>query len=178
MTHISVEETIGQPAREISSVEFDSRAVKTESLFVSVPGTQVDGHRFIAQALTQGAAVVMCERLPEERNDEVTYLKVASSQKALGLALANFYDRPAEELVMVGITGTNGKTTVATLLHQLFTQLGVRAGLVSTVKNLIGQEVKPSTHTTPDPKQLQELLRAMVEAGCEVCCMEVSSHAL
>ncbi len=178
MTHIAIEERIGQQAREISSVEFDSRAVKGDSLFVAVPGTQVDGHRFIPQALAQGAAVVMCERLPEERDEKVTYLKVESSQKALGLALANFYDRPAEELVMVGITGTNGKTTVATLLHQLFTQLGVKAGLVSTVKNLIGQTVKPSTHTTPDPKQLQELFRAMVDEGCEVCCMEVSSHAL
>lgn len=168
----------GQLDREISSVEFDSRAVQADSLFVAVGGTRVDGHDYLPAAEERGASALLVERMPAERKDGLTYLRVENSQAVLGRAIANFYDNPAEELVVVGVTGTNGKTTVATLLHQLFTQMGVKAGLVSTIRYQIGEEELPSTHTTPDPKQLHQLFRQMVEAGCEVCFMEVSSHAL
>ncbi len=168
----------GQLDREISSVEFDSRAVQADSLFVAVGGTRVDGHDYLPAAEERGASALLVERMPAERKDGLTYLRVENSQAVLGRVIANFYDNPAEELVVVGVTGTNGKTTVATLLHQLFTQMGVKAGLVSTIRYQIGEEELLSTHTTPDPKQLHQLFRQMVEAGCEVCFMEVSSHAL
>ncbi len=169
---------LGEAERAVSSVEFDSREVQPDSLFAAVSGTQVDGHQFIAKALDVGATTVLCERLPASLDPAVTYVQVENSQRELSRLMANFYGNPAEELVMLGVTGTNGKTTVATLLHQLFTQLGIKAGLVSTIRYLVGEEELPATHTTPDPKQLHRLFRQMVDAGCEVCCMEVSSHAL
>ena len=168
----------GELDRPVRTVEFDSRAVQAESLFVAVPGTQVDGHDYLEKAIEQGATALLVERMPRDRRPELTYVRVARTQQELGRMMANFYDNPAEELVMVGVTGTNGKTTVATLLHQLFTRLGVKTGLVSTIRHKIGEEDFPSTHTTPDPKQLHSLFRQMVEKGCEICCMEVSSHAL
>ena len=148
------------------------------SLFVAVVGTTVDGHQYINQTIEKGAVAIVCEQFPEQLHDGITYVKVKDSAAALGIIAANFYDNPSNELKLVGITGTNGKTTTATLLHELFMQLGYQVGLLSTVVNKIGNEAIPSTHTTPNAVELNKLLRKMVEAGCDYCFMEVSSHAI
>ena len=175
---IPVTEVYGSLELMISMVSFDSRRVKDGALFVAVKGTRVDGARFIGDAVAVGAAAVMCEELPEDLNDHITYIVIGDSAFGLGVVAANFYDNPAQQLKLVGITGTNGKTTVATLLHQLFSELGYSCGLISTVENRIGDRVKDATHTTPDPVQLNALLREMLDAGCDYCFMEVSSHAV
>lgn len=162
----------------IENIQFDSRKVRKDSLFVATKGTAVDGHTFIEGATDKGAIAVVCETFPEEINPNVTYVKVNDSKEALALMAANFYDHPSEELQLVGVTGTNGKTTTVTLLHKLVRGLGYKAGLVSTVVNKIVDEEVPATHTTPDPIQLNELLREMVSTGCDYCFMEVSSHAV
>jgi UDP-N-acetylmuramoyl-L-alanyl-D-glutamate--2,6-diaminopimelate ligase len=163
---------------EITSVAFDSRQVIPGSMFVAVKGTQVDGHDYIDQAIKQGAIAVICEDLPAHTAAEVDFLMVADSAKALSLVAANFYGNPSAQLKLVGVTGTNGKTTIATLLYQLFRDLGYKAGLLSTVENQINGQVIPSTHTTPDPIELNRLLEEMVTQGCDYCFMEVSSHAV
>jgi UDP-N-acetylmuramoyl-L-alanyl-D-glutamate--2,6-diaminopimelate ligase len=168
----------GTQEREISGIAFDSRAVRSDYLFIAVSGTQVDGHAFIDKAIANGASAVLCEVLPANRPAGITYLQVENSRRELAVISANYHGRPAEQLIMVGITGTNGKSTSVTLLHQLFTALGYEVGLLSTVRNLVGTEALPATHTTPDPIQLHALLAKMVEDGCEYCFMEVSSHAL
>lgn len=175
---IPVTEVYGSLELMISMVSFDSRRVKDGALFVAVKGTRVDGARFIGDAVAVGAAAVMCEELPEDLNDQITYIVIGDSAFGLGVVAANFYGNPAQQLKLVGITGTNGKTTVATLLHQLFSELGYSCGLISTVENRIGDRVKDATHTTPDPVQLNALLREMLDAGCDYCFMEVSSHAV
>src|SRR5690554_64519 len=175
---IPVTEVYGSLELMISMVSFDSRRVKDGALFVAVKGTRVDGARFIGDAVAVGAAAVMCEELPEDLNDQITYIVIGDSAFGLGVVAANFYDNPAQQLKLVGITGTNGKTTVATLLHQLFSELGYSCGLISTVENRIGDRVKDATHTTPDPVQLNALLREMLDAGCDYCFMEVSSHTV
>ena len=162
----------------VEAVQFDSRKVEEGSVFVAVSGTQVDGHRYIAQAVGQGAGAVVCEELPEERVANITYVQVENSAKALGLMASNFYDNPSAKLQLVAVTGTNGKTTVATLLHQLFMLLGYHTGLLSTVNNQINEQVIPSTHTTPDAVQLNALLAQMVQQGCTHAFMEASSHAI
>ena len=171
-------DTLGSTNVAISKVCFDSRKVSQQSLFVAVKGTQVDGHEFIAKAIQEGAQAIICEELPEQRNDKVTYLKVKNSALALSLVATNFFDQPSEKLQLVGITGTNGKTTTATLLFNLFTLLGYKAGLLSTVHIKIGQETLPATHTTPDPIYLNECLHKMVEQGVKYCFMEASSHGI
>jgi UDP-N-acetylmuramoyl-L-alanyl-D-glutamate--2,6-diaminopimelate ligase len=163
---------------EISSIVFDSRKVVPGSLFVAVRGTVVDGHDYIDQAVAAGAVVVICEELPEHVIGEVDFLMVANAAAALGILAANFYDNPSSKLKLVGVTGTNGKTTVATLLYQLFRDLGYKCGLLSTVENQVNGQVIPSTHTTPDPTALNALLDEMVAQGCDYCFMEVSSHAV
>jgi UDP-N-acetylmuramoyl-L-alanyl-D-glutamate--2,6-diaminopimelate ligase len=163
---------------EISAVVFDSRKVVPGCLFVAVRGTVVDGHDYIEQAIQQGAAAIICEDLPAHTATEVDFLMVADSSKVLGTVAANFYDNASDKLKLVGVTGTNGKTTVATLLYQLFRELGYKCGLLSTVENQINGKVIPSTHTTPDPVALNSLLNDMVEQGCDYCFMEVSSHAV
>lgn len=162
----------------VISISFDSRKVRQGHLFVAVRGTQSDGHAFIQKAIESGAVAVVCERLPEAINDGVTYVSVKNSGQALGIMASNFYGRPSEKLRLVGITGTNGKTTTATLLYKLFTSMGKKAGLLSTVENKIGDDTVPATHTTPDPVQLNELLARMAGEGCTVVFMEVSSHAI
>ena len=162
----------------VEAVQFDSRKVEGGSVFVAVSGTQVDGHRYMAQAVGQGAVAVVCEELPEERRADVTYVQVENSAKALGLMASNFYDNPSAKLQLVAVTGTNGKTTVVTLLHQLFVLLGYHTGLLSTVNNQINEQVIPSTHTTPDAAQLNALLAQMVQQGCTHAFMEASSHAI
>ncbi|MGI4751766.1 MAG: UDP-N-acetylmuramoyl-L-alanyl-D-glutamate--2,6-diaminopimelate ligase [Janthinobacterium lividum] len=167
-----------KPEQEITALVFDSRKVVPGCLFFAVRGTLVDGHQFIERAIASGAAAIICEEIPENQNPEITYIKTASAAAALGLAAANFYNHPSTQLKLVGITGTNGKTTVVTLLFKLFRGLGYKCGMLSTVENRINNEIIPATHTTPDPIALNELLQEMVEMGCDYAFMEVSSHAI
>lgn len=175
---VPIVEMNGDTSVEVSNVTFDSRAVVSGGLFVAIKGTQVDGHAYISKALDKGAAVVVCEIFPETLAEGITWVRVQDSSVALAWLGANFYGNPAEELKIVGITGTNGKTTTATLLHDMVTALGYPAGLLSTVEVRIGKEIVPATHTTPDPLAIHAHFRSMVDAGCEFCFMEVSSHAL
>ena len=162
----------------ITAIVFDSRKVVPGCLFVAVKGTQSDGHDYIEQAVRDGAAAVICEELPGHVVGEVDFLMVADSSRALGLVASQFYGEPSSKLKLVGVTGTNGKTTIATLLYKLFRDLGYKCGLLSTVENQINGQVVTATHTTPDPVQLNALLEEMVQQGCDYCFMEVSSHAV
>jgi UDP-N-acetylmuramoyl-L-alanyl-D-glutamate--2,6-diaminopimelate ligase len=175
---VSLRKMTGQADAEVASLCFDSRKAEKGAVFIAVRGTESDGHRFISQAIEKGALAIVCEVLPAQLNPEVTYVEVEDSAKSLGVMAANFFDHPSLELKLVGITGTNGKTTIATLLFQLFRELGYKAGLLSTVENHINDVVIPATHTTPDPIALNSLLREMVDSGCDYCFMEVSSHAV
>lgn len=175
---VRLEEVVGSTHMAISSVTFDSRKVKKDSLFIATKGTAVDGHLYIDKAIEGGAIAIICETIPQQKNETVTYVKVVDSSLALGIIACNFYDNPSEKIKLVGITGTNGKTTTVTLLFNLFKSLGYSVGLLSTVQNKINNTVIPSTHTTPDALALNELLCAMVEQGCEYAFMEVSSHAV
>ncbi len=171
-------ELLGSEDVQVSSICFDSRKVAKSSLYLAQKGTQVDGHIFIEKAIESGASVVVCEDLPTEIKDNITYIKVADSSETLGLLASNYYDNPSEDLKLIGITGTNGKTTSVSLLYNLFTNLGYRCGLISTVENRIADKVIPSTHTTPDSVALNELLSQMLAQGCDFCFMEVSSHSV
>ena len=178
LKNISILKTIGNSEIHITDVCFDSRKVIEGCLFIAVSGTQRDGHEFIDIAVEKGAIAIMCEQLPETIHEQVCYLLVSDSAEALAFACANFYGNPAQDLVIVAITGTNGKTSTATLLWRCFNQMGKKAGLISTISYMIGEEEKTSSHTTPDPKQLHFAFQEMVNADCEYCFMEVSSHAL
>ena len=171
-------EVIGSTEVSVSSICFDSRKAGKDSLFIAVRGTQNDGHKFIQQVAEAGVVAVVCEEFPKQKLENVTYVKVKDSESALGMIASNFYGNPSEKLKLVGITGTNGKTTTATLLHNLFISLGFNSGLISTVVYKIGMEEFPATHTTPDSIQLNKLMKQMVDAGCKYCFMEVSSHAV
>ena len=173
-----IEEVVGSTNVAIENVCIDSREAKKFSLFIAVNGTLSDGHDFIEQAIEQGSLAIVCEALPSELHKEANYIQVKNSRLAAGMIASNFYGNPSESLKLVGITGTNGKTTTATLLYELFAGLGYKVGLISTVRNLINGVEVAATHTTPDPINLNKLLAEMVEAGCEFCFMEVSSHAL
>ncbi len=168
----------GKTDGEITGIIFDSREVARESLFVAVPGTRVDGHDYIDRAVAAGATAIICERLPETMSPDITYVQVENAAKTMGLAAANFYGDPSAKLKLVGVTGTNGKTSTATLLFSLFRKLGYRCGLLSTVQNQIEEEIIPSTHTTPDSVKINELLKLMLDKGCVYVFMEVSSHAV
>ncbi len=172
------QEIIGNSNIEINSIEFDSRKVTNNTLFVATKGTQVDGHNYINNAIELGAIAILCQDLPSELINEVCYIKVSDSQNALGHISAAWYNNPSQNLKLVGITGTNGKTTIATLLFELFTKLGYYSGLISTIENKIGERIIKSTHTTPDALSINKLMSDMVEEGCDYCFMEVSSHAL
>ena len=163
---------------EINEITFDSRTVAPNSLFVAQVGVHVDGHNYIATATEKGAAAIVCEKLPEVLDSNVVYIQTENSNKALGLIAANFYGNPSTKLHLIGITGTNGKTTTVTLLHQMFRQLGYHTGLISTIVNKIDETEIPATHTTPDAINLNKLLQKMVDNGCEYCFMEVSSHSI
>jgi UDP-N-acetylmuramoyl-L-alanyl-D-glutamate--2,6-diaminopimelate ligase len=171
-------EVHGSTNLAILSVTADSRKVEKNSLYIAVRGLQSDGHNFLNQVVEAGALAIVCEELPADQHKKITYIVVKDSAFALGVIASNFYDNPSSKLKLVGITGTNGKTTVATLLFELFKMMGHKCGLISTVKNQIDQEIIPSTHTTPDPLQLQILLERMFKAGCSHVFMEVSSHAV
>lgn len=175
---VSLQTVAGQTDKEITSIIFDSRKVETGCLFVAIPGTQVDGHQFIQMAIEKGATAILCEHLPDERLDSITYLKVENAAKAMGICANNFYGKPSTKLKLIGVTGTNGKTSVATILFRLFRQLGYRCGLLSTVQNQIEDDIIPSTHTTPDSVKINELLATMLQKGCSHVFMEVSSHSV
>jgi len=162
----------------VSGVQIDSRKASNRSVFVAVKGVAVDGHKFIEKAIELGAIAVVCEDLPSQQKEGVTYVQTENSAEAAGILAHNFYGQPSQKLKLVGVTGTNGKTTIATLLYKLFTCLGYQCGLVSTVENIITGKVIPSTHTTPDAISLNALLKQMVDEGCEYAFMEVSSHAV
>lgn len=174
---IRVKKLKGNSFAEVVSLQIDSRQTRPGSLFTAIRGTDNDGHNFIRKAEEMGASVIVCEHFPDAVQDEVTYLEVDDSAEALGHIASAFYGNPSAELSLVGITGTNGKTTTATLLYRLFEDIGTKAGLISTIRNRIHDETAEATHTTPDAIHLNELLRRMVDAGCTHCFMEVSSHA-
>ncbi len=169
---------IGNDEVEITGVNIDSRKIEKGHLFVAIKGTQTDGHRFIPKALELGAAAVLCEDLPEGQQEGITYVQVSSSEEAVGPVATIFYGDPSRQLKLVGVTGTNGKTTIATLLYNMFRKFGHKCGLLSTVCNYIEGQAIPADHTTPDPIELNRLLSHMVEAGCEYAFMECSSHAI
>ncbi|MGD1844459.1 MAG: UDP-N-acetylmuramoyl-L-alanyl-D-glutamate--2,6-diaminopimelate ligase [Salibacteraceae bacterium] len=175
---VGLEEVRGSTNLAIEQVCFDSRKVDRSSVFVAVKGTQVDGHDYIDKAVASGALAVVCETFPKQLNDQVTYVRVRNAAAAMGYMAANLYDNPASKLHLVGVTGTNGKTTTVTLLYRLFRSLGYEVGMLSTVSNRIGGTELPSTHTTPDAITINQLLAQMVEEGCSHCFMEVSSHSL
>lgn len=176
---VAIKSLTGNTGQTINAIAFDSREVMADTLFVAIKGSQTDGHQYIGQAISSGATVVVCEDLPELMPDApVTLVQVDHAAAALGVMASNFYDTPSAKLKLVGITGTNGKTTIATLLFQLFRKMGYRVGLISTVQNHINDEIAAATHTTPNPLALNALLGQMVDAGCDYCFMEVSSHAV
>ena len=171
-------QVVGDTSVEVSGLNYDSRKVAVGDCFFAVVGVQSDGHNYIPQAVERGACVVVCERLPESFAEGVCYVQVADTNAAMADMAAAYYDNPSRELKLVGVTGTNGKTTTATLLYELFGLLGYRAGLISTVVYRVGSREIESTHTTPDAIRLNAMLREMVDEGCEYCFMECSSHAI
>lgn len=168
----------GETDIDIKGVNIDSRKIADGHLFVALRGTQVDGHQFIAKAIEKGAKAVLCEDMPEEKAEGVTFVQVESTEDAVGKVATLFYGDPSRKLKLVGVTGTNGKTTIATLLYNMFRKFGYKCGLLSTVCNYIEDEAIPADHTTPDPIELNYLLHRMVEAGCQYAFMECSSHAI
>ena len=178
LKYVTPQAIIGNQEVDITGVNIDSRKIEKNHLFVAIKGTQTDGHRFIPKALELGAVAVLCEDLPEEQLPGVTYVQVASTEATVGPVATMFYGEPSRHLKLVGVTGTNGKTTIATLLYNMFRKFGHKCGLLSTVCNYIEDEAIPADHTTPDPIELNKLLARMVEAGCEYAFMECSSHAI
>ena len=176
--NVKTSSVYGDVNTDITGVDIDSRKVSSHHLFIAMKGTQVDGHRFIGKAIEQGASAVLCEEVPEELVQGVTYIQVECTERCVGTVATTFYGDPSRHTRLVGVTGTNGKTTIATLLYNMFRKMGHRCGLLSTVCNYIDGEAVPATHTTPDPIQLNQLLARMVEAGCEYVFMECSSHAI
>jgi UDP-N-acetylmuramoyl-L-alanyl-D-glutamate--2,6-diaminopimelate ligase len=171
-------EVIGSTQLAIDSITMDSRQVKPMGMFVAVKGFASDGHVFIEQSIAKGAVAIVCEELPKKMEENITYIKVMDSHESLGLIASNFYDNPSEKIKVIAVTGTNGKTTTATLLYRLFSLLGYKSGLLSTVVNRIGNKELDATHTTPDAVRLNELLSMMVAEDCQYCFMEASSHAI
>ncbi len=175
---VKLREVIGSTQQTIATIQIDSRKVSKDALFVAIKGVKSDGHAFIDTAIEKGATVIVCAQKPTTLNSAMTYIIVENAQEAVAIMAHQFYDEPSTKLKLVGVTGTNGKTTVATLLFKLFNELGYTCGLISTIENHIGKNIVPATHTTPDPIQLNALLQQMVLAGCTHVFMEVSSHAI
>ncbi|HRZ98539.1 MAG TPA: UDP-N-acetylmuramoyl-L-alanyl-D-glutamate--2,6-diaminopimelate ligase, partial [Paludibacter sp.] len=178
LQNVSVRKLIGNTEIEVSDIQFDSRKIESGSVFVATRGSASDGHSYISTAIDNGALAVVCEEIPSETVPSITYVKVDNSADALGKMASAMHDFPSSKLILVGVTGTNGKTTIATLLYHLFRKLGYKTGLLSTVCNYIDDVAVEATHTTPDALALNELLAQMVDAGCEYAFMEVSSHAV
>lgn len=175
---VHIKQVVGTTSVAINDIQIDSRNVSKNSLFVAIKGEKTDGHKFFEEVINQGAAAIVCQELPQQINSNITYIKVENSQESLALIANNFYKDPSKKIKLVGVTGTNGKTTIATLLFKLFTQLGFKCGLISTVQNQIDTKIIPSTHTTPNALKLNELLVQMVKEQCNYVFMEVSSHAI
>jgi UDP-N-acetylmuramoyl-L-alanyl-D-glutamate--2,6-diaminopimelate ligase len=175
---VSLEKVVGNTALAFRELQFDSRKVGLDDVFVAIKGTQSDGHQFIKKAIDQGALAVVCQQMPKEIINGITYLQVQDTQQALAIMASHFYGNPSEELQLVGVTGTNGKTTIATLLYTLFTSAGYKVGLLSTIKVIIGPVEHLATHTTPDSLAINKYLRQMVDGGVSYCFMEVSSHGI
>lgn len=175
---VAIKSLTGTTGKPVKAIAFDSRKVIADTLFIAIKGTQNDGHQYISQTIAAGATTVVCEEIPAIQPEGVTFVQVDHTHEALGIIAGNFYGNPSAALKLIGITGTNGKTTISTLLFQLFRKLGYHVGLISTVQNQINEEVIPATHTTPDPIALNALLAQMVTKGCDYCFMEVSSHAV
>jgi UDP-N-acetylmuramoyl-L-alanyl-D-glutamate--2,6-diaminopimelate ligase len=175
---VAIRSVTGSTTAEVKDVQIDSRKVTSGTAFIAVKGAAADGHQFIDKAIYNGASVIICEAMPAAAKEDVVYVQVENSAAAAGYMSHNFFGRPSEKIKLVGVTGTNGKTTIATLLFKLFTRLGYTCGLISTVENKIGAEVIPATHTTPDAVSLNQLLKQMADAGCSHVFMETSSHAL
>ena len=175
---VSLEKVVGNTAVAFRELQFDSRKVGLDDVFIAIKGTQSDGHQFIKKAINQGALAVVCQQMPKEIINGITYLQVQDSQQALAIMASHFYGNPSRELQLVGVTGTNGKTTIATLLYTLFTSAGYKVGLLSTIKVIIGATEHAATHTTPDSLAINKYLRQMVDAGVAYCFMEVSSHGI
>ena len=178
LKNVEVLNIIGDAEKDITGVNIDSRRIEAGHLFVAIPGTQTDGHKFIPKAIELGAAAILCEHLPDEQAPGVTYIAVKSTEAWVGEVATQFYGDPSRKLKLVGVTGTNGKTTIATLLYNMFRKFGHKCGLLSTVCNYIEGEAIPTDHTTPDPIELNRLLGQMVKAGCDYAFMECSSHAI
>ena len=178
LRNIEVKKTLGAADINVTGINIDSRLVKSGDLFVAVRGTQADGHQFIPNAMESGAKVIVCETLPDVLPDNVTFVQVGNTEDAVGKIATAFYGNPTERLKLVGVTGTNGKTTIATLLYEMFTAMGFKCGLCSTVCNYIGETAYPTEHTTPDPITLNHLLGQMADEGCQYAFMECSSHAI
>ena len=175
---VNIRSLIGSTDKEIGDVQIDSRKIKPGSLFIAVRGMLIDGHEFITKAIEQGAVAVVCEEMPAMKNQGIVYVQVENSGAAAGYVANNFFDQPSAKMKVVGVTGTNGKTTIVTLLYKLFTSLGYKTGLVSTVQNHVGDRIVPATHTTPDAISLNALLKQMADEGCTHVFMEASSHAI
>ena len=175
---VSLEKVVGNTAVAFRELQFDSRKVGLDDVFIAIKGTQSDGHQFIKKAINQGALAVVCQQMPKEIINGITYLQVQDSQQALAIMASHFYGNPSRELQLLGVTGTNGKTTIATLLYTLFTSAGYKVGLLSTIKVIIGATERSATHTTPDSLAINKYLRQMVDAGVAYCFMEVSSHGI
>lgn len=169
---------LGDVTTEITGINIDSRQIEAGHLFIAVRGTQTDGHNYIGKAIEQGAKAVICETIPEDKPDHTTFIQVANSEEVIGKVATTFYGSPTEKMELIGVTGTNGKTTIATLLYNMFRKMGYKCGLCSTVCNYIDDEAIPTEHTTPDPITLNRLLGRMADEGCKYAFMEVSSHAV
>ena len=175
---VKINELIGSIEHNINDFQFDSREIKNNDLFLAISGTNLDGNKYIGNAIGKGASVIVCNKIPKLIDDNVTYVRTSNLRAALAIVSRNFFHNPSTKLKLIGVTGTNGKTSVVSLLYQLFSNLGYKCGLISTVENIIVDQKIKSTHTTPNPKELNFLLREMVNKGCSYCFMEVSSHSI
>jgi UDP-N-acetylmuramoyl-L-alanyl-D-glutamate--2,6-diaminopimelate ligase len=175
---VSIESVVGSTDRSVAAIQYDSRAIKKDDVFVAIKGGVFDGHAFISKAISLGAVVVVCQELPEQLLNAVTYVKVVNTGKALAVMASNYFENPSDNLKLIGITGTNGKTTIATLLYELFKNAGYKVGLLSTVKIMVDAKEYLSTHTTPDSLVINAYLNQMSSEGVEFCFMEVSSHGI
>ncbi|WP_299105169.1 UDP-N-acetylmuramoyl-L-alanyl-D-glutamate--2,6-diaminopimelate ligase [uncultured Winogradskyella sp.] len=175
---VTINAVVGSTSITVSKIEFDSRQIKTNDVFVAISGAITDGHNYIEKAITDGATAIICEVLPENLHDDITYIEVANSNQAMAYMANNFYGQPSENLKLVGVTGTNGKTTVSSLLYQLFKKAGYKVGLLSTVKIMVDNTTYKATHTTPDSLTINKYLKMMNDEGIEFCFMEVSSHGI
>ncbi|MBQ5476851.1 MAG: UDP-N-acetylmuramyl-tripeptide synthetase, partial [Bacteroidaceae bacterium] len=178
ISNLKVLQTIGDTERNIEGINIDSRLIKENHLFVAIKGTVADGHNYINKAVELGAKAILCEDIPAEKTEGITYIQVESTEDAVGKCATTFYGNPTSKLKLIGVTGTNGKTTIATLLYNMFRKMGYKVGLVSTVCNYIDDVAVPTDHTTPDPITLNALLGRMADEGCAYAFMEVSSHSV